>query len=497
MKIKIWLTATMAITALQLQAQSHLDYLRYSMLSYGSTSRSLAMGNSFGALGADISTLTTNPAGLGLFRRSEMSVSPTFSNRNVESDFEGTVSDDDHFKFSLGNFGLVLSNKKKERGLKYINFGIGYNRTNNFSSDEFAEYNNSQNTLIDSYVEKLNTGAFVSPLDLSTYYPFDKSLAWETYLLNFDTISNLYSSSIPYAGTRQRQIIERRGGQGEWAFSMATNYDDRLYIGATLGIPVVRYEEEYLWTEEDRRDTIPFFDNYRYNTSIATTGSGINFKVGAIYRASDFLRLGVAIHTPTWYYLTDDYRAVMGSNLESMGMHEWAGPDFIPFEYRITTPFRVISSIALVAGKSGALNIEYEFLDYSQGKIKPRDGQFQADFTDENRTIDGRYGAQHNIRAGVELPSGNFRFRFGGEYGTSPFDKNLRPDDSDIDMSRYSITGGIGYRADKFYIDAAYAWTRSGSFIYAYEMTVIPSQSPGIRSQLTDNRVQFTVGWLF
>jgi hypothetical protein len=315
--------------------------------------------------------------------------------------------------------------------------------------------------------------------------------------MNFDTISNLYSSAIPYAGTRQRQIIERRGGQGEWAFSLATNYDDRLYIGATLGIPVVRYEEEYLWTEEDRRDTISFFDNYRYNTSLVTTGSGINFKVGAIYRAADFLRLGVAIHTPTWYYLTDDYRAVMGSNLEGGGLHEWAGPDFIPFEYRITTPFRVISSIAVVAGKSGAINIDYEFIDYSMGKIKPRDGQFQADFSDENRTISGRYGAQHNIRVGVELPYDNMRFRFGGEYGTSPFDSNLRPDDSEIDMSRYSITGGIGYRTDKFYIDAAYAWTRIGSFIYAYEMSVIPSQSPGIRSTQTDNRFQFTVGKLF
>lgn len=490
MKIRISLLLMSLLCMLRLQAQNDADYLRYSILNYGSTSRSLGMGNSFGALGADVSTLTTNPAGIGLFRRSEMSATPAFANRNIENDFEGSVKEDNYFKFAFGNFGLVLSNQKKNKNWKYLNFGIGYNRTNNFSSDESSQYNNHANTLMDSWVEELN----VSGNDY-TAYPYEQELAWNTYLINYDTITNEYTSGIPGAGTLQSQRIERRGGQGEWDFSVASNYKDKLYLGFTLGVPVLHYEEDMVWTEEDVRDTISGFKNYVYSTSLTTTGSGFNLKFGMIYKFSDFIRAGFAIHTPTWLYLTDDYRSSISSNMESIGNYGMEGPDFIPFEYRIESPFRMISSLAIVAGKSGAINIDYEVLDYSMGHVKPRDPQFNSDFSETNHAIEGKYGWQHNIRVGLEMPFNEWRVRLGGEYSSSPFDENLRPDNTKTDMSGYSFTGGLGYRTDKFYVDAAYAWSQFGSFNYPY--TMYNQSTPGITSTRTDNRYQFTVGWLF
>lgn len=496
MKYLLCLIASFSLLSVNVNAQNDLDYLRYSMLTYGSTARSLGMGNSFNALGADFSTLAVNPAGLGLFRRSEMTITPAFTDRNVSNDFEGKVSDDNYFKFALGNFGFVFSNqKKKNKGLKRINFGLGYSRTNNFSSNEYAQYDNRDNTLIDSWVEELNTGAYVPPTDLSTYYPYTKSLAWETYLMDFDTSTGYYSSIIPFAGTRQTKLSEKRGGQGEWSFSMATNFDDRLYVGATIGIPVINYEENAVWSEDDIRDTIPGFTRYKYSTHLRTTGSGFNFKLGAIYRLTDFIRLGAAIHTPTWLYLIDDYRAEMSSDLDNFGQYAWTSPDYIPFEYRIDSPFRVIGSIAIIGGSAAAINFDYEYLDYSMGHIKPRDGQFQVDFSDVNRAIEAKYGAQHNFRAGVELPVNKLRIRLGGEYSTSPFDSNLRPNNQDIDMSRYTLTAGLGYRGEHFYVDGAYAWSKSGSFIYPY--TMLFEATPGISTTVTDNRFQFTVGWMF
>ena len=55
-------------------AQNELDALRYSNTGTGGTARSYAMANAFGALGADLSAFHINPAGLGLYRKSEVSI---------------------------------------------------------------------------------------------------------------------------------------------------------------------------------------------------------------------------------------------------------------------------------------------------------------------------------------------------------------------------------------------------------------------------------------
>ena len=494
MNFRLVLFVSLLTTSFNVSAQNDADVLRYSYLNYGSTARSLGMGNSFGALGADFSTLSINPAGAALYRRSEFTFSPTFSNRNSESVFGGASTDDNHFKFSFGNFGFVFANKepRKNSDWKRVTFGFGYNRTNNFSSNTLAEYGNARNSLTDNYLETLaldNT----PPDQIESMYPYDIHLAWQTFLI--DTAGGSYFSAIPFAGGLQRKITETRGGQGEWAFTVGGNYDDRLYIGGTLGIPVVRYEEESTWSEEDQKDTIPFFKSYRINSSLATSGAGINFKAGAIYRVADFLRVGVAIHTPSWIVLTDDYKTDIRTDLEDGTIREFTSPDFIPFEYRVTTPFRVIGSIAVIAGQAAAFNIDYEYLDYSQSKIKPTDAQFKSDFVPTNRAIRAKYGMQHNIRAGVELPFDMMRFRLGGEYSTSPFDTNLRPNDEESDLSRFTITGGVGFRGEKFYMDAAYAYSKSGSILYPY--TLQNESTPFIQTINTDHRVMFTAGWTF
>lgn len=495
MKSKLWLIPALLFSGFTTMAQNDADYLRYSVYSYGATARSMAMGNSFSALGADFSTLSINPAGLGVYRRSEFSFSPTFANRNNASDFGGNANDDNHFKFNFGNFGFIFSNKRgKNDPWKYLNFGVGYNRTNNFSSNEFARFDNAQNSLLDNYTEELNITKTAQE-DIPAFYPYDIDLAWQTYAINYDSASASYYNALPFGGARQTRTTERRGGQGEWAFSVAGNYDDRLYVGATMGIPVVRHIEESTWLEEDTKDTIPYFKSYRYDQTITTSGAGINFKLGAIYRFTDAIRMGVAVHTPTWLTLTDDYTASARSDLDSGFRFNYSGPEFIPFEYRVNSPFRVITSFAIVAKGVAAFNFDYEFLDYSQGKIKSVAAEYRSYFTETNRAIRAKYSMQHNFRFGLEFPVDAFRYRLGAEYSTSPFDLNMKTDDSNYDMSRMTFSGGIGYRSDKYFFDAAYAWSKFGTFTYPY--TLENEETPAIKSAVTDNRVMFTVGWLF
>ncbi|MBL7924757.1 MAG: outer membrane protein transport protein [Bacteroidia bacterium] len=476
-------------------AQTDADVLRFSMLNYGSTARSMGMGNSFAGLGADFSSLASNPAGIALYKRSEFSFSPMFSNRSIDASFIGKDVNDNFFKFAFGNLGMVwaTSREKSSSPWKGFAFGLGYNRTNDFSGRYTAEAGNGKNSLLDNYLEQVEG---VDPDDIPNYFPFDVDLAWQTFLIDTFTSGGdvYYYSALPFAGALQRKSLETRGGQGEWDFTFGGNYNEMLYLGFTLGIASIRYEEESTWEEEDNMDTIPYFEKYQLNQNLKTSGSGINFKFGAIFRPADPIRIGVAIHSPTWYTLVDEYSTSIRTDLQDGNIRDYSGPVFIPFDYNVTTPFRVLTSLALIMGKHGAFNVDYEFLDYSHGRIRPVDRSFSSDFNPVNNALRKKYTASHNLRAGIEFRADQLRFRAGGFYSTSPFVTALRASD-ETDLSRYGFTGGIGFREKKYFIDAAYSWSQQGSYLQPY--TLNNQTTEGITFKQTDNRVLITVGFLF
>ncbi|MBK7965498.1 MAG: hypothetical protein IPK10_09545 [Bacteroidetes bacterium] len=478
------------------RAQNDLDALRYSMLNYGSTARSLGMGNSFGALGADFSSLSGNPAGIAVYRRSEFTFSPMFSNRTTNANYLGQDISDNSFKFSFGNLGMVWASNRDQSSSNWkgVAFGIGYNRTNDFNGRYTASAGNPMHSLLDNYLEALNG---VDPNDIPSYYPFDVDLAWQTYLIDekIDSVNgNSYFSVLDNAGALQTKTVETKGGQGEWDFTFGGNYDERLYLGFTLGIASLRYEEESTWEEKDHKDTILGFSSFQYNQDLKTSGSGINLKFGLIYRPVDAIRIGFAIHSPTWYTLVDKYSASIKTDLQDGNIRSYAGPEFIPFDYKITTPFRVMTNFALILGKSAALNVDYEYLNYSEARVKPVDRSFSADFNPVNNAIRKKYAGSHNLRAGVEFRVEQFRFRTGGFYSTSPFKSELQ-ESSDNDLSRVGLTGGFGMREKKWYFDIGYSWSQQGSFMQPY--TLNNQTTEGITLKETTHRVLTTFGFIF
>jgi hypothetical protein len=483
------------ISSIVSQAQNDADALRYSMLNYGSTARSLGMGNSFGALGADFSSLSGNPAGIAVYRRSEFTISPMFSNRTTNANYLGKDNSDNSFKFSFGNLGMVWASERDESSSNWkgVAFGIGYTRTNDFNGRYTASAGNPSHSLLDNYLEALNG---VDPDDIPSTYPFDVDLAWQTYLIDTFTVGSdvYYYSAVPYAGALQTKTVETKGGQGEWDFTFGGNYDERLYLGFTLGITSLRYEEESTWEERDDEDTIPYFTSFQYNQDLKTTGSGINVKFGAIFRPVDAIRIGVAIHSPTWYTLVDKYSASIKTDLQDGNIRSYSGPEFVPFDYKITTPFRVLTNFALILGKAAALNIDYEYLNYSEARVKPIDRSFSADFNPVNNAIRKKYAGSHNLRAGIEFRVEQFRFRTGGFYSTSPFKTELQ-DSNDNDLSRVGLTGGFGMREKKWYFDVGYSWSQQGSFMQPY--TLNNQTTEGITLKETTHRVLTTFGFLF
>ena len=64
------------IFSLKSQAQNDIDAFRFSQLDWSGTARFVGAGGAFGAVGAEFSALATNPASIGVYKKSEFSFTP-------------------------------------------------------------------------------------------------------------------------------------------------------------------------------------------------------------------------------------------------------------------------------------------------------------------------------------------------------------------------------------------------------------------------------------
>jgi hypothetical protein len=464
MKRKMLLIISQIFLAQVIIAQNDVDALRYSMTTSGGTARYASMAGSFGSLGADFSTLSSNPAGIGLYSKSEFTITPSFFMGKTKSDFKNTMSEDYQYNFNLGNVGFVwVSDRRNDESTIFKNFqvGFGMNRINNFNNRMLMEGFNDQNSLIDTYVENAN-GIPYQNIENDTYgaYAFDLNLAWWTYLI--DTVegsTNQYRGALPAGGgVWQRKEINTWGSMNEMVISGGTNIQDRFYLGLTLGFPFIRYFEESLYSEIDVRNNIFDFRKFTKYDELNTTGSGFNMKFGMIARPSDWMRIGGAIHSPTWYGNMRDYwfTRILSEFDNGDAYSEWSPNG--SYNYSLETPWRAIGSLSFILYQRALLSADYEFIDFSKANLRAGDYSFY----DENSEIRRKYTSTHNIRLGGEMRFDYLALRGGFGYNMSPFADNIN------DGARYSYTGGIGYRDKNFFIDIAYVRSMQKEDYYFY-----------------------------
>ncbi len=454
-------------TALSGFSQPVDDALRYSQQFYEGTARYMAMGGAFGALGSDFSVASTNPAGMGIFRSSAMSITPEVSSLRTASTYNGIYAEDSRSIFNLGNFGYVQTTKLSGSGWKYFQFGMGMNRLNNYNSNQYMRGENLESSRLDIYQQQADGVGYQYVGDLQGDYAFDLAPAWDIYLI--DTVpgyTDYYYTPVPFAGTLQEQTIRTKGSTNEWLMSFSGNYSDKLFIGATVGMPYIRYIRETLYTESDVADTIPYFDSWSVRENLNTTGWGINLKLGIIYQASPWLRLGAAFHTPTYYWnMRDSWYTTHYADLEwtpATSKSSITGN----YQYRFSSPMRFIGDVAILINKYGSISGEYEYVDFASARFSARD----YGFNDVNTSIRNSYQSTHNLRVGTEWRYGQISFRAGYNLSTSPYSKNLN------DGKRQAVSGGIGLNFGKASIDFAYvrSWSNEDYYMYSSE-TIQPN----------------------
>ena len=465
-----------------LKAQNEIDALRYSQVFPVGTAKSLSMGGATGAVGGDFSSLSINPAGIGLYRSSEFSFSPSLYWNNTTSEFRGESYSDEAYNLNLGNIGFVFNNNKgKESGWISTSFGFGYNKLNNFNREVLMRGVNNTDSYLDNFVFYAN--------EYPTLDPLFEELAWETNLLPFDTVANEYWNDIQDAGygqVQQRQITTR-GSLGEYTFSYGANYNHKFYVGATLGINRLSFEQIVTHEETDPDNIIPVFHAFEFEEYLDTRGTGYSLKLGIIGRPVSFLRIGAAYHLPTFYYLSDLYENTMLSYFDgdSGFENEVASSGLNEYVYRLRTPSKFLGSAAVTIGKMAMLTVDYEYVNYSNANLEASGNSF----FEENNTVNTIYKSTSNIKFGGEVKLDGFYLRGGYALYGSPYSLG----EANVDANRSVISGGIGLRSKFFFIDAGYS-------VYSEEMNYymyVPQMVDGSLNSSNGNTAQITLGFRF
>jgi hypothetical protein len=476
-------------------AQNMTDALRYSGTQISGTARSGGMGNAFGALGGDFTSVGINPAGLGLYRSSEFAITPSFGQTTVNSNYLNNNMSDRNYNLSLGNISYVSSIKAENHGkagLLSVNIGIGYNRLKDFNSNSFAGGNNAGGSILDNFASNANSG---------NWSDFYEQLAWETDLLYKDE-KNIYRHDMEYAGYGQshQKSISRRGSMDEYSFAVGLNFNHKLYVGASVGIIDLYYQESSSHKEFDQGNRIESFNELQFNSFLQTGGTGYNGKLGLIYRPASRIRLGVSVHTPNFYNLNDIFETSMSSSItytdgETVKYHT-AIPPVSEYDYSLETPFRAIFSGAFIFGNKGLVSLDYEYVDYGRARLSGGGDGYH--FTAENGEISSAYKSAGNLRIGGEYRfTDYFSLRAGYENYPSAYSAAsfgfLQPN-SGTDLSVYSC--GIGYRIGAFYLDASYRYSDSEAFEMLYPAPVSDNYpSPEMASfKSMRNKVMLTFG---
>ncbi len=455
-------------------AQNEIDLLRLATTRYSPTARMAAMGGAFNALGADAGGLTINPAGLGTFRRSSASISPALNFVGGEGTYLGEKMNDKGVGGFIGQLSYIHSKNLKMRyggsdsKWNQLNYGFTLNRTNNFFGNQSYKGVNTDHSLVDYFVGEANADPFVFRPD---DYPFTAALAQTTGLIYAGVPGNdssQFFGIVPNAGVEQSDKIRTKGATQEYGFSLGANYDNYLYLGATIALVSSNFTSVSAYKERDHMDTIFDFKDYTFKQTQIVAADGAVIKLGAILQPVEWLRLGLSYESPTWYNVTDDYQTSIDANFDSVPVFATAtSPLFLPFIYDYNKPGRISAGLAFLFGGTASLSFDYDYIDYSKMKVETSTDAGAASWASNlNNVVRTSFKAASNFRVGGEYIYGPMAFRAGFAYWGSPYQEGVNT--GGADYSRLDYTAGAGVRLGKVGVDLAVVHNRTKGYWLPY-----------------------------
>lgn len=496
--IKLVLVAIVATTGTS-YAQYTSDALRFSQTNYGSTARFKALGNAQIGVGGDMSSLGGNPAGLGLFTKSEFSLTPEFNQTDVSSTYLGQNSKTNKGQLNINQLGAVFFSPTYRRkgqdtksGLVSMVFGLGYNRSNDYSMESNYGGLNRTSSIADYFGEIAGSS---DPTSLASGTP--ERIAYDNYLISYDDVArNYYPETFAdnTTGNLQSKNEMKSGSVSEFNFAGAANIGNTVYIGASIGLLNIRYNSDAQYIEsgtarEYLNDNLTGNNiNYKllFNQNQTTKGSGLNGRLGVIFRAAEGFRLGATLQTPSWFVIDDSYSETLDNRGTVRGT---TGSKTYDFTYNLRTPLKASLGGSYIIAGQALLSADVDFIDYSTTRFSSNNGD-NATINENNSSVRQNFTNAVNYRVGLEYKINMLSLRGGYALNGSPY----KTDETGLfDTKVYS--GGLGYRTNKYSVDLAYQRLENTSALTPY--TLNAGNEPVANNINTKNNVFLTFGLRF
>lgn len=451
---KLTIIALLLWVAGQATAQNEADVQRYINNLPPGTARFGAMGGAFTALGGDMSSMHINPAGIGVFRFSEIGFTPSIETKRLSTSLVGTSTSGVENGFNIANAGFVLASELDDPFWRTVNVGFSINRMNSFNDELIVQGTVPlERSMMQSFVNEA-TGFFPDELSL-----FGAGLAFDAFVIDpvdeNDPDNTQYVGRVTEGEMNQRQVARTSGRVNDFALTIGANYDDKLYVGGGLGFVSSFYQSTVETSESPTLGALTDLQRYRFTENLQVEGFGVNFRAGFIYRTESGLRVGGSIQTPTTFRMQDVYNVRMSSNLIGNDVLT-SGDDFL--EYRIRTPWRYTVGLAGVVNGKFIVSGQYEYVNFRGGQMLPGNRRVSGNpWSDVNNIIRDEFRAQHTVRAGVEFRmTKNWMARGGAAYFPNVIPANREVVSSSLD--RIQLGGGIGYRKAAWNLDLSYTY---------------------------------------
>lgn len=466
-----------AVTLLATQfgiAQNITDVVRASEENIQGTARYQAMAGAFGALGGDLSAINNNPAGSAVFTHNLYTVTGSHLHNTSDASYFGTRSNSTNNSVDISQAGgvFVFNNTLDESPWKKITLALNYDISNNLNSRKFIAGTSTQGA--DNYFLNFAQGVPFGPLLLQdgeyleeAYLDIGSSLGYvdqQAFLGYYggiidpvdatDNANTAYTSNAIYNTVNQKFLERTTGYNSKFTANVATQYQNNLYLGASLNFHTILYNS-YTSLDERGYDAASPIQYINFDNRLITEGNGFSFNLGAIARITDVIRLGASYQSPTWYGLTDETSQRINSDLADDDI------EFIDFSiiniferYRIKTPGKITASAALVINKQGIISFDYGFQDFTTAELRPKN---DANFTSVNADIKQTLTTVNSYRIGGEYRIANLSLRAGYRTEDRPF--ILLNNDGRTE----AYSGGIGYHFGNNKIDLGFSNTKLNS----------------------------------
>ena len=484
-----------------LLAQNEMDVYRFSKNDLAGTARSVSMGGAFGALGGDVSAIVINPAGIGVYKNSEIVTTLNFQNIGIETNLTGDKYKENKFNFNFDNLAFVSTFPLDSEEVPLLNFGFSYNRLKNFD----REYRMAGKGIGDAMVDYMARRAGdrnpdmlevnnSTMWDVWDYEDWLSALGYNAGLIN-PNAGGRYDAAWPGLAVNNDLLVREKGSVSTYDFNVGTTISDIFSIGATLSVTDINYHLYSSYIEDVEAGGL--IDGYELENWMKTEGAGWQVKAGVIFKPVNEFRIGVSYHSPTWYQMTDHFAANLGYDYKSTGnkgsVESYDGREDAVLDYQMRTPDKWTFSLAGVIGNKAIISADYELTNYGSMKLFNRDGDaLDEGLGNPNDFIKEDFKTSSAVRLGLEYRFTNqFSGRVGYSWVQSPINATVKDNQGPsalgtgdlievttdkhatthyvLDGDTHYITYGLGYRFSRnFYTDVAFVMKNQKDDLYSH-----------------------------